>query len=151
MPAGLCDNCGEEPAKWLMHDTDTGDVRGLGLECLQLIGLGMVAAQGPEAQDSVFATIGYQPTAATKRARKEAAEPEIDPERVIAEIVETGPRDDESESTSEQVDMATQPQADESTNAHLVEVANPTNVAEPLAPTGPLHAAGEADDDPPPY
>lgn len=151
MPAGLCDNCGEEPAKWLMHDTDTGDVRGLGLECLQLIGLGMVAAQGPEAQDAVFSTIGYQPTAATKRARKEALEAEVDPGRTIAEIVESGPREDDlPDGIDGEVIVGTTMDGRPITQP-AEEPGETVDVAEPLAPTGPAHAAGEADDDPPPY
>lgn len=92
MPAGPCDICGEEPATWLMHNQDNGMVQGLGPNCFIMLGVGMLGVQSSEELDGTMKALGYAPTKATRDARKAAEAPEIDPGRVIAEIVESEPR-----------------------------------------------------------
>lgn len=151
MPSGPCDICQDEPATWLMHNTDTGQVQGLGVDCFVLLGLGMAAQKDPDELDGTLKSLGYAPTKATRDARKAAVMPDVDPERTIAEIVETGPRDDDPESTSEQADESTDPQADLSTREPVELMHNVAAEEQALTnPTGD-EPATDTGDDPPPY
>lgn len=129
MPAGPCDICGEEPATWLMHNQDNGMVQGLGPNCFIMLGVGMLGVQSSEELDGTMKALGYAPTKATRDARKAAEAPEIDPGRVIAEIVESEPRD-----------------IDES--VRVPSEWPPTYAEEPEVAAEPVTEAG---DDPPPY
>lgn len=146
--ASACDICGNEPGRWLMHDTDTGDVRGLGADCLPMIGIGLLMQQDPALIDGTLKEFGYQPTKALKDARKAAELPEVDPARIIARVeIPVDPPTD-PESTSQQDDEPTQPPTDLSTippradevesAAEIGEAFASAMASEPVEPVNPV-------------
>lgn len=134
-----------------MSDMDTGAVTFVGPACMPLIGTTLIQGLDPETLDGVLKAIGYQPTKATKDARKAEAEAEFDPTRTIAAVVESAPRIDTGESVQRQDDSQIDPQSDLST------ITDTDEGRDELADRAPEHAPeyehgdGDTVDDRPPF
>lgn len=89
-----CDGCGEEPGLFMIIPPSPGVMGNFGYLCLLMLGLTSMAQADLETLDEAVKAMGYQVSAAEKKRRKDAEIPEVDGSRTIAEIVESGPRDE---------------------------------------------------------
>lgn len=112
-PTG-CDGCQSELDLFAVSNRQTGDAQFLGPLCLASFGVATLVVSDEAAADLVLKTFGYAPTAATKRARKEAETPEYDANRVIAAVVESAPTPPADESVSSQDDESVDQLVDKS-------------------------------------
>lgn len=96
MPSYPCDLCQEEQAILSMNNMTDGSVQFVGVACLPLIGASLIQGLDAPVLDAVLKSVGYQPTKATRDARKEAEAAEFDPNRVVAQVIEDQPRPPES-------------------------------------------------------
>lgn len=115
-----CDGCQDEIDLFAVSNRDTGHAQFLGPLCLAMFGATMLIGTSTEVADAAFKGLGYQPTAATKKARKDAEEPDYDPNRVIAEVVADKPEPPVDESTSGQGDESADQHVDNSTDAETI-------------------------------
>lgn len=101
-----CDGCHDEVDLFAVSNRDTGQAQFLGPLCLALFGATMLIGASTDVADAAFKELGYQPTAATKKARKDAEVPEYDAKRPILDVVEDRPRPPGDESTEIQDDQS---------------------------------------------
>lgn len=117
-----CDFCKTETATVTFNDLiDPQNTKFVGPECLPILGLMLVAPMEPVELDGALKAIGYQPTKALREARKAEELPEVDLNRTIGEVVESGPREDDGESVEPQGDTETDQPSDLSTNEPVPE------------------------------
>lgn len=146
-----CDGCQDELDLFAVSNRDTGQAQFLGPLCLAMFGATMLIATSTEVADAAFKGLGYQPTPATKKARKDAEGPEYDPERVIADLVFVGAPASDDESVSDQSDESADQLVDNSTNA-AADIADVTTDDEVAEHEEAMQAARTAaNDNPPPY
>lgn len=105
-----CDGCHDEIDLFSVGNRQTGQAQFLGPLCLAMMGITMLVGTDSETSDAVFKEFGYQPTKATKDARKESEVPEVDPARTIVEVVESAPtppgeHDDDQAAASPAVEL----------------------------------------------
>lgn len=112
-PTG-CDGCQDELDLFAVSNRDTGHAQFLGPLCLAMFGATMLLGTSIEVADAAFKGLGYQPTAATKKARADAEVPEYDPNRVIAEVVADKPEPPTNESAGTQGDESADQLVDKS-------------------------------------
>lgn len=95
VPSGpTCDGCGEEPGLFMIIPPSPGVMGNFGYLCLLMLGMTSMAQTDLETLDAAAKEMGYVVSPAEKKRRKDAEIPAVDGNRVIAEIVETGPRDE---------------------------------------------------------
>lgn len=130
VPSGPpCDGCGEEPGLFMIIPPSPGVMGNFGYLCLLMLGLTSMAQADLETLDEAVKAMGYQVSAAEKKKRKDAEIPEVDGSRTIAEIVETGPRDEPPDNAvAVDLDQAagstSEPPADELTSEEFETVAD---------------------------
>lgn len=90
-PVG-CDGCHDEVDLFAVSNRDTGQAQFLGPLCLALFGATMLIGASTDVADAAFKELGYQPTAATKKARKDAGGPDYPATESIIDVVESEPR-----------------------------------------------------------
>lgn len=151
MPTYPCDLCADEVAVTSVSDMTSGDVKFIGPACLPLMGLSFIAPLEPAVLDAVLKQLGYQPTKATRDARKADEAPEYDASRTIGEVVESEPRPPDTEPDGGLVDMETDRHVDKSTIETDPDEGNEVVVGETM--DGRFVNASRADDpeDPAPY
>lgn len=116
MAAYACDFCGQEQATTSVADmVDPQNTKFVGPECLPIMGMTFVIAMEADELDAALKVIGYQPTKATRDARKALELPEVDGNRTIVEVVESAPREDDPPDPPARIDSATSQQNDLST------------------------------------
>lgn len=98
-----------------VSDQTTGTTLFVGAACLPMVGLSFIMPLEPEVLDAILKQAGYQPTKATRDARKAAEVPDYPVSESILDVVESAPRIDTGESVSPDVDGQTSPQVNKST------------------------------------
>lgn len=151
MPAILCDICDSEPGRLMVGDQETGDQTSWGLACMPLLGLSLVKAMPDEMLDATLKELGYAPTKATRDARKAAQLPEYPISESVLDVVESGPRTEGDESTSNQGDQSPDPLVDKGTVDDGDDPVSPATKAFFDQARNADKSPGDDDDDLPPY
>jgi hypothetical protein len=151
MPAYPCDLCSEEQAVLSMNNMLDGSVQFVGVACLPLVGASLILGLDGPVLDAVLKSVGYQPTKATRDARKALEAPEFDVNEPVLTIIEDQPRPPEPSEPPARIDTADRDQAADEEQAMTDETLEQWGRA--LDAEGPeeVHDDGPVADDPPPY